>query len=1146
MKTNGSMRAASARTLNPNLTLNRSPVNGFKITDRVKSRLADKSLSIVRMVLLVALLTGNTSATILTFEDFPANNAEIGSVANPFGAGQYGSRASSAINPGFQIGDGWTPNVVLAWSAGWQTYTGWPFGDDAQNGAGKVAQADFSASGGNPLTLTFTPDAGFGVGVKSFAFTVWNGSPQVPVQIQWTLFAGSPTPGNEIASGLTDAIGTTGGAQTINTGMTNVLSSARPGILRWQLISGDATYIAINNVGFAQGPARQTPEVVWVRPDAMIAGTALSAIQLDAMAEVPGEYVYTPPAGTVLPPGTHTLVVDFIPTDSNSYENARETTLLLVKADNVPVIRVHPPLKIGTNDPLSVAMFIPMSDVRGSFSISPPAGTLLPPGTHEVSLAFTPDNALFASVTTNIPLTVVESLPEGTIWTFANPANRLRPLCGDDVLVYHDPNGTGWPATNIAFGSASSFGLPLPAGGDPQVMRFSHTNATEGFKLGFNDPPNGVYQPNGLLANYTLVFDLLYPAASGTARRPLYNASLLNANAAEASITAGSPAAVVAVGMSYGEIRANTWHRVTLVVRSAPAEGQIHIYVDGTFIGAIGSNDSLISTAFALEDFLFILTDNIGNRGTGYLSGLRFIGRNLDYAEVKALSGVHADGPHVAGPPAPRPPFQPLRDVVIIGHRGNGGLAPEDTLPSFLSCFALGGDVVEVDIRRTADNRVVVMHDPTVDRTTDGTGSASAMTLAQLQTLDAGSWFGPQFTGTPPPALRDVMAAVKDAYPEAILYLDCKVNGLAPLIRADCDATGFPTERLWFWVYDQTAEAAAFRSVFPNGKMIWGEGNWANGASIGTWPSLNASQRAAVATGMMARGVYGFDFGDNEAVSLNPTTINELRAAGFFVSLYSTLHPASMTRAINNIGIDGMETDFPGVLRELMPNYTATTSASGVSSASANVTWTAFPSAPPVTEIRVRAKRKSAPTWTIVATNLPARARAVLASGLAASTVHEFQPIGYAGGQPVAFGSVTEAPTLGSSANFNTAYIAWRQAHLPAGTYTVDNDGDSMVNLVEYALDLDPLVATPLPSATTVDLEAGQLSFRYQRRANAYVRWTYESSTDLAQWTPLLELADYTEVVLPAPPGMELIKVALTVPTNIPKNFVRLRAQPMP
>src|SRR5687768_1281205 len=91
-----------------------------------------------RVVLLLALLTSHAAATILTFEDFTANNFDVNTVANPFGAGQYGSRAASAINAGFQQGDGWTPNVALTWSAGWQTYTGWPFGNDAQTGAGRV------------------------------------------------------------------------------------------------------------------------------------------------------------------------------------------------------------------------------------------------------------------------------------------------------------------------------------------------------------------------------------------------------------------------------------------------------------------------------------------------------------------------------------------------------------------------------------------------------------------------------------------------------------------------------------------------------------------------------------------------------------------------------------------------------------------------------------------------------------------------------------------------------------------------------------------------------------------------------------------------------------------------------------------------
>jgi glycerophosphoryl diester phosphodiesterase len=976
------------------------------------------SIHVALVLTLLTLVTHQAAATILTFEDFTAANFHVHSIANPFGAGQYGSRASSPINAGFQQGDGWTPNVVLSWSQGWQTYVGWPFGNNAQTSPGGVAQADFAEAGGNPLTLIFTPDSGFGVLLKSFAFTVWDGSPQLPVQIEWAVFKGSVSPENQIAGGTSAAIGASGGAQTIITGLINVQSSGRPVILRWQLVSGDPTYLAINNVHYVQGAAKEAPVLAWTKPDAIVAGTALSGTQLNATANVPGTFVYTPAAGTVLPVGTHTLTANFTPTDTATYENGQITTTILVKANNVPVITIHPPRRIGTNDPLTLAMFNATSDVRGTFTLSPPAGTLLPVGTHTVTLTFTPESAAFVTVVTNVSIIVIPVVPEGTIWIFDDPANRLLAWSGDDELTFYDPNSTGWPAAKIAFGSASSFGLPLPSGGNPQVMRFSHTLPTEGLKLDFNDPPNGVFAANGWVANYTLVFDVLYPASSSGTLRPLYNSNLQNANQAEAFVSAATPAAVQVLGRSFGEIRANTWHRVTLVVRSAPAEGQIHIYVDGTFIGAIGSNDGLINSRYALEDFLFLLTDNAGNGGAGYLSGLRFVGRNLDYFEVKALGGVNAGGPHVAGPAAPRPPFQPLRDVIIIGHRGNGGFAPEDTLPSFVSSFELGGDVVEIDIRRTADNRVVAMHDSTVDRTTDGTGSVSSKTLAELQTLDAGFWFSPLFAGTPPPALRDVMVAVKDAYPNGILYLDCKVNGLAPLIKADCDATGFSPDRLWIWIYDQPAEAAAFRAIFPNAKIIWGEGNWAHSASIFEWPSLNAAQRRLVVNGMKDRGVYGFDFGDNEADNLNPATIQELRAAGFFVSLYSTLHPASMTRAINDIGIDGMETDFPGVLRELMPRYTSLTTASAASSSSILVTWTEFHPGPQPHDVQLRGKPKASPTWTVLATGLSKDGGSVLVTGLEGETTYEFQVLGYGPqGQFFAAGSVAEAATPDTHSN---------------------------------------------------------------------------------------------------------------------------------
>lgn len=78
---------------------------------------------------------------------------------------------------------------------------------------------------------------------------------------------------------------------------------------------------------------------------------------------------------------------------------------------------------------------------------------------------------------------------------------------------------------------------------------------------------------------------------------------------------------------------------------------------------------------------------------------------------------------------------------LVIGHRGDSAHFPENTAPSFDRAVSLGVDAIEFDLRVTRDGVVVVNHDPTVDRTTDGTGAVAAMTLAELRALDAGARF---------------------------------------------------------------------------------------------------------------------------------------------------------------------------------------------------------------------------------------------------------------------------------------------------------------------------------------------------------------------------------------------------------------------
>jgi len=79
----------------------------------------------------------------------------------------------------------------------------------------------------------------------------------------------------------------------------------------------------------------------------------------------------------------------------------------------------------------------------------------------------------------------------------------------------------------------------------------------------------------------------------------------------------------------------------------------------------------------------------------------------------------------------------------VIGHRGDSAHFPENTIPSFDRAVELGADAIEFDLRVSRDGEVVIIHDPTVDRTTNGTGAVDSLTLAELKSLDAGARFSP-------------------------------------------------------------------------------------------------------------------------------------------------------------------------------------------------------------------------------------------------------------------------------------------------------------------------------------------------------------------------------------------------------------------
>lgn len=115
-----------------------------------------------------------------------------------------------------------------------------------------------------------------------------------------------------------------------------------------------------------------------------------------------------------------------------------------------------------------------------------------------------------------------------------------------------------------------------------------------------------------------------------------------------------------------------------------------------------------------------------------------------------------------------------MPNSIIIAHRGLDETFPENTLIAFRAALERGM-AIEIDVRGTRDEELVVMHDDTVDRTTDGSGAVANMSLAELKRLDAGSWWGSELAGERVPTLDETLDVVRDhGTAETTLILEMK------------------------------------------------------------------------------------------------------------------------------------------------------------------------------------------------------------------------------------------------------------------------------------------------------------------------------------------------------------------------------------
>jgi glycerophosphoryl diester phosphodiesterase len=153
-------------------------------------------------------------------------------------------------------------------------------------------------------------------------------------------------------------------------------------------------------------------------------------------------------------------------------------------------------------------------------------------------------------------------------------------------------------------------------------------------------------------------------------------------------------------------------------------------------------------------------------------------------------------------------------DIEIVVHRGANALAPENTIASADSALKYGAKWIEVDVRKSKDGELFNLHDETLDRTTNGKGLLSEMLAKDVRNVDAGSWFGPQFEGTPLPSIAEMLDFLKG---KANVFFDVKRGTPIPSLVKLVREKGF-ADKSFFWFGDE-AMLHEFTALAPEMKI---------------------------------------------------------------------------------------------------------------------------------------------------------------------------------------------------------------------------------------------------------------------------------------------------------------------------------------
>lgn len=235
--------------------------------------------------------------------------------------------------------------------------------------------------------------------------------------------------------------------------------------------------------------------------------------------------------------------------------------------------------------------------------------------------------------------------------------------------------------------------------------------------------------------------------------------------------------------------------------------------------------------------------------------------------------------------------------MLRVGHRGARGHAPENTMASFAKGIELGVDAVETDVHLSRDGELVLIHDHTVNRTTDGRGFIKDMTLAELKTLDAGSWYDPRFAEERIPTLAELLERAKGRVGVAIEIKNGPIwyPGIAEKTVHAVRRHGMERQVILI-SFDHLVlrEAKTIAPEIATGILY-----------VGGLADPVAAARAAQADSLNPNWSY-----------VTPELVRAAHAAGLAVSVWNPNDLATL-RGLNDMGVDSAGTDYPELFAQL-------------------------------------------------------------------------------------------------------------------------------------------------------------------------------------------------------------------------------------